>query len=114
MWINTQLQQNEGQEQPHMAKIVQVDGGLVNTLSHIQAVNIPVISSFGISAIPIIGDDVLLMPTQGGGYCCVGKATTTEENEVLITSPSGGFIHLMQNGFISLNGLIISSEGKIV
>lgn len=115
MWINNALLKNELTELPHLAKVTHVKDGHVNTISHIQAINVPVISSIGIASLPSENDEVLLIPAFDGSYYCIGNSVSElNAGETKITATSGAFIHLMNDGAISINGFIITKEGAIV
>lgn len=116
MWINTALNQRQSVESPHIAKVTAISDSRITTASHIQAINVPIITSLGIDVLPDVGDDVVLLPAIDGGYYCIGKPVAAiADGELKISTPSGnGYIHINSNGDISLNGLIISKEGKII
>lgn len=112
MWINTQLGQRDLLEQPYAAKVVAVEGNCINAVAHTQTIGVEVATSYGISAMPTVGDEVVLIPTVDGKYFCIGSIVSNAvANEVSITAPSGAAIVLKSDGSISLNGLIISKGG---
>ena len=52
-----------------------------------------------------------------GEQVCIGVESDSSAvgyGEVKITSLSGAYIHLKNDGSIELNGLLISKEGKII
>lgn len=114
MWINTALNQQTTTELPHVAKVISIEGGRISAQSHLQTINLPVMSPIGMTAMPQVGDEVVLLPNMDGSYYCVGQLSTGIAGEVRLSSPSGAEIALRADGSISLNGMIISKGGVVV
>lgn len=116
MWLNTALKQQPTPDLPHLAIVTAIENGAVSTQSHLLCVDVPVISSISVQAVPQVGDEVVLIPTADGKYYCIGQVITDsldDNAEATISSPSGAYIKLLSDGTISLNGLIISQGGTI-
>ena len=70
----------------------------------------------GISYLPGVGDNVLLLPV-GGSETCLGvlsTATGLNPGELRLTSSGGASITLRSNGEIDLNGATITREGRVI
>ena len=70
----------------------------------------------GISYLPAVGDNVLLMPVEGSDTC-IGVLSTTSglsPGELRLTSSGGATITLRSNGEIDLNGAIITRDGRVI
>lgn len=116
MWINQALSKNESQSDIHTGIVTDIVDGLLTVNSHTKIANIRVINPFPIASMPGIGQEVLLVPQKNGEYLCVGQAknlSVLDENEVLISNGEG-YIKLLSNGEVSINGLIITKGGQIV
>lgn len=120
MWINRVLNQNENIEEVHIGKVTACDGTNVNTLSHVQAINVPLVFPSGMVSLPLIGDELVLIPVIGGEYVACGQPIDkvgvdgVESGEVKLYSAGGGYIHLKRNGDILLNGVRITKDGQII
>ena len=93
-----------------------IENNIINFSKLLKERNVDFYSPYGyISCVPK-GEKLLL--TQGGGeQVCIGVESDSSAvgyAEVKITSLSGAYIHLKNDGSIELNGLLISKEGKII
>jgi len=70
----------------------------------------------GISYLPAMGDNVLLLPVEGSDTCLGVLSTSAGLNpgELRLTSSGGARITLRSNGEIDLNGAIITREGRVI
>lgn len=117
MWMNRAINQLDQPEPLHFATVTQAAGGTINTISHIQTLNTPVVSPAGITSMPQAGQEVFVVPTISGDYVCLGITaadSTILEGELKLFSTGGAIIHLKSNGDIVLNGLIITKDGVII
>lgn len=71
---------------------------------------------YGYSALPPIGAQVAAISVEGedllGG--AIVRSPAVGQGEVLLRSVGGGYIHLLANGDILLNGVRITASGQIV
>ena len=70
----------------------------------------------GISYLPAMGDNVLLLPVEGAD-ACLGVLTSTgglNPGELRLTSSGGATITLRNNGEIDLNGAVITRDGRVI
>ena len=76
---------------------------------------VPVYAPRGIAYRPREGDRLLLISADGVPVCVGALSTTTNllSGELMLYSEGGAEIILKNNGEISLNGLIITSDGRI-
>lgn len=116
MWISRQIIKEEKLPPTECGKVSMNSGGKIEAASTGVERNVDFYSPYGyISCVPK-GEKLLL--TQGGGeQVCIGVESDSSAvgyGEVKITSLSGAYIHLKNDGSIELNGLLISKEGKII
>jgi hypothetical protein len=76
---------------------------------------IPVFAPRGIAYRPREGDRMLLVRADGADICvgCLCPQDAVNDGELLLCSTGGARILLKNNGEISLNGLIISRDGRL-
>lgn len=89
---------------------------LTEAMATMQSRNAASFSPYGYSYSAPVGESVLLLNTSGG-TCCAGikmAEKSIEQGEIEIESLGGAKIRLYNDGRISLNGLIISADGRIL
>lgn len=116
MWISRQIIKEEKLPPTECGKVTMNSCGKIEAASTGVERNVDFYSPYGyVSCVPK-GEKLLL--TQGGGeQVCIGVESDSSAvgyGEVKITSLSGAYIHLKNDGSIELNGLLISKEGKII
>ena len=77
--------------------------------------NAPLFAPYGVTAIPPEGEIALFLPMEENA-ACLGVLCGAEglvPGEVLLQSAGGARVLLKNNGEISLNGLIITREGRL-
>ena len=70
----------------------------------------------GISYMPAVGDNLLLLPIEGRDVCA-GALTSPAglaPGELRLTSAGGATIRLLANGEIHLNGAVITRDGRVI
>jgi hypothetical protein len=75
-----------------------------------------VYAPYGYSFSAPVGESVLII-NGSGGACCAGVRMAEkglQQGEIEIESLGGAKIRLLNDGTISLNGLIISADGSIL
>ena len=75
-----------------------------------------ILSPFGIEYIPELGTNVKLLK-NGNDALCLGtplKPSGMGRGEIMLYNNSGAYILLKNNGEVEINGLRISSQGKII
>lgn len=75
-----------------------------------------VLTPYGYYGAPPVCTEAAALPLDGE-YLLLGEVARTirpAAGEVLIRSQSGGYIHLLANGEILLNGLRITADGQII
>ena len=111
MWISKQIIK----EQKVPAVTMSSNGAVEATSTGVER-NVNFYSPYGYNFCVPKGERLLL--TQGGGeQVCIGvenDSSNVEYGEIKITSLSGAYIHLKNDGSIVINGLVISKEGKII
>lgn len=78
--------------------------------------NLRVVAPYGIQTKPVVGSTVALLPLSSGEYLllgAVGEDNALQAGELRLQNSAGATILLKSDGSISLNGLIISSDGQI-
>lgn len=117
MWINQALTKNETDKETHIGVITDINEGVVTINSHTKLANVRVLNSFGISSMPFIGQEVLVLATKSDEYICIGDTsinTEVDESETVISSIGGGYIKLLADGSVNINGLTITADGQII
>ena len=109
MWISKQIIKEQKVPAVECGKVTMSSNGAVER-------NVNFYSPYGYNFCVPKGERLLL--TQGGGeQVCIGvenDSSNVEYGEIKITSLSGAYIHLKNDGSIVINGLVISKEGKII
>ncbi len=116
MWISRQIIKEEKAPTVECGKVTMSSNGSVEATSTGVERNVDFYAPYGYSFCVPKGERLLL--TQGGGeQVCIGvenDCSSLEYGEIKITSLSGAYIHLKNDGNIVLNGLTVSKEGKII
>jgi len=76
----------------------------------------PIFAPRGISYMPGVGDNVLLLPIEGRDTC-VGTLSSPaglQPGELRLSAAGGATIHLTRNGDVRINGLTITRDGRIL
>jgi hypothetical protein len=115
MRIITKPGRNTANAQATVAQVSYSGIGDFGALGEAESRGIPVFAPRGISYRPREGDRLLLLRADGADVCAGCLATDAlEPGELALASSGGARIHLKNNGEISLNGLVISPDGRIV
>ncbi len=115
--MNEALSKFGSNDETHIGVVTDVVDGLITINSHTRIANVQVLNGFGVSSMPYVGQEVLVMSTKTGEYICVGDAsakTTLQENETILSSLGGGYVKLMADGSVVINGLTITKTGQII
>lgn len=113
MWISKQL--SKGQSTP----TVQSGMSTLNSDGQVEAVstgterNIGIYSPYGYSFSLPCGVEMLLTKCDGQ-QAAIGTLMQNDDirsGEIKITSASGAYIHLRDNGTVVINGMIIDKDG---
>ena len=114
MWLSKRqnVQTNSLAEE---GKLTVNSASLTETTATMQSRNAADYAPYGYSACVPVGESVLLL-NGSGGICRAGVRMAEKQlaqGEIEIESLGGAKIRLMNDGSISLNGLIISADGRI-
>ncbi len=107
-------QENRTPLQPFVGTAEETGEG-ISVSGLVRLKNCGAISPYGIYARPCRGDRVGAIPMEGYGYLYLGQVqdlTGLKEGEIRLISKGGAEIRLLENGEISLNGLMITKDGK--
>ncbi|MEE1124507.1 MAG: hypothetical protein U0L18_01030 [Acutalibacteraceae bacterium] len=88
------------------AQIASTNNSEVSTNGGVPYVNIPVLSPYGIVAVPPKGTRAVVLPT-GDTAVCLGVPQTVKdlkEGEIMLFSSGGASIILKNNGKVLING----------
>lgn len=100
-----------------IANVVSASNSSVSAISDNSLVDIPIVSIPGIHYLPPDKADILAVPSNGQYFCCgsvLSCDSSIAQGELIIKSSGGALIKLLNDGSISLNGLIIDKSGNIV
>lgn len=100
---------------PTVAQVSASSPETIGVIGETQHQGVPVFSPKGVVALPSEGDNALLLSADGT-QVCVGVLQGAKDivpGELLLYSSGGATIHLKKDGSISLNGLIIDTNGTI-
>ena len=92
------------------------NAALTEATATMQSRNAAVYAPYGYSFSAPVGESVLII-NGSGGACCAGARMAEkglQQGEIEIESLGGAKIRLLNDGTISLNGLIISADGSIL
>lgn len=115
MWLSKR-QSPQGGAYAEEGTLTINSAALTEATATMQARNAASYSPYGYSFSAPVGESVLLV-NGSGGACCAGVKMAEkqmEQGEIEIESLGGAKIRLLNDGSISLNGLIISAEGRII
>ena len=88
------------------AQIANRENNQVSTNGGVPYINIPVVSPYGVVAIPPKGTSAVVLPT-GNTAVCLGtpqKNTDLQEGEIMLFSSGGASIVLKNDGRVLING----------
>ena len=115
MWISRQIVKENSEPPAQTGKSTLNNNGSVEAVASGVNRDLKLISPYGYSFSLPAGTGLLLMKADGSqlGIGVPANNNNLKTGEIKITSESGAFIHLRDDGNISLNGLIINSSGVI-
>ncbi len=98
-----------------MAPVSYAEGSRFGAVGEAELRGIPVFGPGGSGYIPLEGERLLMLRSEGGDLCAGVACDTTGllPGELRLGRPGGGQIHIRQDGSISLNGLIITADGRL-
>lgn len=88
------------------AQVASLQNSSVSTNGGVPYVNIPVVSPYGIVAVPPKGAKAIVLPT-GNTAVCLGtpqKVEGLEEGELMLFSAGGASVVLKNDGRVLING----------
>lgn len=99
-----------------MAQVSFSDGTDFGAVATSETRGIPIFAPRGISYRPCEGDRLLMLNVDGAETCigCISVCRDLKSGEVKIASAGGAYAHFKNNGEISLNGLIITKDGRLI
>lgn len=99
-----------------VAQVSFSDNGGFGALASSEARGVPVFAPRGVAYRPCEGDRLLLLLVDGVETCvgCLSTASDIESGELKLTSSGGATVWLKKNGEISLNGLTITQNGRLI
>lgn len=113
MWISGQIADNtKKRSEISRGYAIKCHAGRVTVKSGDEYKDIPVISPSGISYLPREGEEVAIFPSEGGAVCStiLSENTEIEPGELMIKSPSGGYIRFKNDGQVVVNGQAFAKE----
>lgn len=115
MWISKQMVRESAEPAAQTGKSTLNNNGSVEAVSTGVNRDLTLISPYGYNFSLPSGSDLLLMKADGSqlGIGVPAAAYELKTGEIKITAKSGAYIHLRDDGTISLNGLSISKNGVI-
>lgn len=115
MWISKQIVKESSEPYAQTGKSTLNNNGSVEAVSSGVNRDLKLVSPYGYSFSLPAGTGLLLMKADGSqlGIGVPANDNSLKTGEIKITSKSGAFIHLRDDGSISLNGLIINNNGVI-
>ena len=77
---------------------------------------LPVFAPRGISYLPGVGDNLLILPIEGRDVCvgALSSPAGLQPGELRLASAGGASIHLLRNGDVQINGVTITRDGRIL
>lgn len=112
-----QLFQNSQQASPTAAYVTHSGGGCMSATGGGEFHDVPLFAPYGVCGVPCEGASALVLPLDGA-YACAGvlcePPTSLQAGEVRLCSAGGAYILLKNSGDVVINGLTITSAGKIV
>lgn len=115
MWISKQIVKESNEPPAQTGKSTLNNNGSVEAVSSGVNRDLRLISPYGYSFSLPAGTELLLMKADGSqlGIGVPANTSSLKTGEIKITAKSGAYIHLCDDGSISLNGLRINSNGGI-
>lgn len=115
MWISSQIVKESSEPYAQTGKSTLNNNGNVEAVSTGVNRNLKIVSPYGYSFSLPAGNELVLMKADGSqlGIGVPASDSSLKTGEIKITAKSGAFIHLRDDGSISLNGLIINNNGEI-
>jgi phage gp45-like len=116
MWLTQQLSAKEKDTNAHCAGVTLSSVSSVCAAGSAEHRDIPVYTPFGIESTPTAGTQILLINSDDGAVCVgsLANKNSAKPGEVKIFSQGGARITLKNDGYIELNGLVITPQGKII
>lgn len=115
MWLSKQVIRKETQPQLENGKVTLSSNGALETVSSGVDRSLVHYAPFGYSYCAPLGENMLLTQLQGE-TAAVGvemKKENVASGEIKLTSKSGAYIHLKNDGSVIINGLVINRRGEI-
>lgn len=115
MWISRQIVKGSNEPYAQTGKSTLNNNGSVEAVSSGVNRDLKLISPYGYSFSLPAGTELLLIKADGSqiGAGVPANHNNLKTGEIKITAKSGAFIHLRDDGKISLNGLMINENGVI-
>ncbi|MCC8022714.1 MAG: hypothetical protein LIO46_02870 [Clostridiales bacterium] len=115
MWISRQLNRHSREHRAEPGTITLDTGSRRESVGTAQQRGTRLYAPYGYASTLPEGTEVLLLPTQDGSVCCGCAASDSDlaAGEIRIRSAHGGFIHLKRDGSVTINGLVITRDGKL-
>lgn len=115
MWISQQISKGNEQSESQTGKSTLNSNGSVEITSTGVSRDVELYAPYGYSFSLPVGQSVLLTRCDGA-QAGLGVAFSSEAlalGEIKITSSSGAYIYLKQDGSVEINGLKINKNGVI-
>lgn len=115
MWISKQLAAESGETDLQTGKSTLNSNGKVEVVSSSVNRNVDMYAPYGYCFSLPAGNHILLAKGDGEqiGIGVSVDSSNLKTGEIKITSSSGGYIHLKENGSVVINGLTINRNGVI-
>lgn len=108
--------ENNWVEQADLAHVTMADASVIHAAGHTGLRNVKLAVPYGVTARPVEGDEVVLLPLNNGEYVILGtvcRRSDVQSGEILLQAKSGAYIKLKANGEIELNGMVIRADGTM-
>ncbi|HIY34853.1 MAG TPA: hypothetical protein IAA24_07015 [Candidatus Eubacterium faecigallinarum] len=116
MWLSKKMVSKESTPAVQSGISTLNSNGKVEAISTGAERDIRFYSAYGYSFSIPSGEEILMSQSSGQqtAFGTLMKNSDIETGEIMITSQSGAYIHLKNNGSVVINGLEIDKNGVIV
>ena len=116
MWISQQISKSDSEPSIQRGRVTLNSSGELEAVSTGVERSVDVFSPFGYAYCVPADTDMLLARFDGkqGAIGITMEDEALDVGEIKITSPSGAYIHLKNDGSVVINGLVISKTGEII
>lgn len=113
MWILNYITKNANKvSKASSGSVTNSSKNKVGINSSLNLKELSIVSPYGISYLPPVGEESVVLPMLDGQICigCVNNETSLKPGELMLKSEGGAYIHLKNNGSIDINGEIFERK----